>query len=217
MYKQHQVVLVATNQSKLFIFKNNQLYWDSIGERTTQLNQSPQHIYLLSEEKIEVGDWYYCSDDSFGGLGQHTNQSHRCSNCKKIIASTDKSLSIDIIPTGFKSGVGALSHKQTKPLLQIPQSFIKYFITEFNKGHIIDKVNVEYINLEPNEQELILSINQSNEINIKPIKEFWSREEVESLIEKGIKQGIRIGKTSQSVIEQFERKQDYINNLKLDI
>ncbi len=36
-------------------------------------------------------------------------------------------------------------------------------------------------------------------------------------IEKGIKQGIRIGKTSQSVIEQFERKQDYINNLKLDI
>ena len=36
-------------------------------------------------------------------------------------------------------------------------------------------------------------------------------------IEKSIKQGIRLGKTSQSVIEQFERKQEYINNLKLDI
>lgn len=183
MYKQHQVVLVATNQSKLFIFKNNQLYWDSIGERTTQLNQSPQHIYLLSEEKIEVGDWVYSIRDRW--IKQCVNPMpvfEQALNCKKIIASTDKSLSIDIIPTGFKSGVGALSHKQTKPLLQIPQSFIKYFITEFNKGNVIDKVNVEYINLEPNEQELILSINQSNEINIKPIKEFWSREEVESLL-----------------------------------
>jgi len=35
-------------------------------------------------------------------------------------------------------------------------------------------------------------------------------------IEKAIKQGIKLGKTN-SVIEQFERKQDYISNLKLDI
>ncbi len=167
MYKQHQVVLVATNQSKLFIFKNNQLYWDSIGERTTQLNQSPQHIYLLSEEKIEVGDWYYCSDDSFGGLGQHTNQSHRCSNCKKIIASTDKSLMItDYVDCDY-------------PLPYIPQSFIEYFITEFNKGHIIDKVNVEYegfggkrynIKGNPYRNGYKLKINPDNTINIQTIK-----------------------------------------------
>ena len=36
-------------------------------------------------------------------------------------------------------------------------------------------------------------------------------------IEKSIKQGIRLGKTSQSVIEQFERKQEYINNLTFNI
>ena len=35
-------------------------------------------------------------------------------------------------------------------------------------------------------------------------------------IEKAIKEGIKLGKTN-SVIEQFERKQDYITNLKLDI
>ena len=37
------------------------------------------------------------------------------------------------------------------------------------------------------------------------------------VIEKSIKQGIRFGKTSQSVIEQFERKQEYINNLTFNI
>lgn len=197
MYKQHQLVLVATDSTT----KKGDLCLDNTGKvlmvsLTDNHPYKQQHLYILSEENIEAGDWIIRGNGSYGPRKVIEVRGNKilCSDnwnnkdcesefdideCKKTIASTDKSLVID---NGFNAD--SINWQQ---LPQIPQSFIEYFITEFNKGNRINKVNVEYEEVLPsngNYMELVevLKINQTNEINIKPIKEFWSREEVEKLL-----------------------------------
>lgn len=214
MYKQHQVVLVATDKAENALIIQGLLEGlgkSGIKHEPSYLTQEylksnyskSFHLYTLSEDEkengfnIPKGSWFYDTRDK-----TISNSSLAVTHfSKKVIASTDKSLTIDIIPTGFKSGVGALSHKQTKPLPQIHQSFIEYFITEFNRGNIIDKVNVEYKCLMSAKAQMIdfgnnsvtdlteseciqseLMIDKDNCINIKPIKESWSKQEVIRLI-----------------------------------
>lgn len=119
---------------------------------------------------------------------------------KKIIATTDSFLTYhDKIPIG--ENVCGL-HKQ---IPQIPQQFIEHFVSEYNKGNIITDVMVEFtsyhgINTSIAEINAIsgdnsmnwkgigdnrdfkLKLNQDNTINIKPVKDSWSREEVKNLV-----------------------------------
>ena len=105
--------------------------------------------------------------------GQHFH--HHYSNCKKIIATTDKSLTINITRI---LGV-------TRELPQISQSFIEYFVSKYNKGNIITKVMVEYEvrndfkDMEDalNGDAYKLKINSDNTINIKSIKDSWNKYE----------------------------------------
>jgi len=90
-----------------------------------------------------------------------------------------------------------ISHPHTKllndkgdldfPLPSISQSFIQYFITEYNKSNIITEVEVEYENKRYwsndsgqyfNEVNESLKLNPDNTINIKPLKDSWTREEL---------------------------------------
>ena len=71
---------------------------------------------------------------------------------------------------------------------KLPQSFIETFVSEYNKGNVIKKVLVEYIEDYTSEiqelgsdykPDLTLKVNQDNTISIKPIEERkYSREEV---------------------------------------
>jgi hypothetical protein len=146
-----------------------------------------QHIYILSDEVIKEGDWYYWSvtntiqkavKDSLDRLPKTSDGS------KKIIATTDKSLKI---PTENP----ALHHIgiNEKLLPQPSQSFIEKFVEEYNKGNIITDVLVEYeamnttiVNRTYNDFEPKINT-KDNTITIRKVKDSWSREELLHIVE----------------------------------
>lgn len=154
-----------------------------------------QHLYILSDEEIKDGDWFIWL--KYNTIHKATKPDDN-KECKKIIATTDSSLLIpfDDVTIG---------------LPQIPKSFIETFVNEYNKGNIITEVMIEYekhtpafshIGKTPSKQEKLrgcynngeqivgiwteesLKTNPENTINIKPIKDSWSREEVIELIQR---------------------------------
>ena len=192
MYKQHQVVLVATDKAENALILT--------------LQDKALNIYILSEDEkengfnIPKGSWFYDTRDK-----TISNSSLAITHfSKKIIASTDKSLTKYL-------GTDGNGFHESRYLPQIPQSFIEYFITEFNKGNVIDKVNVEYEEYEgkkPFERLLdnpVLKLNQDNTINIKPIKEFWSREEVIAYGKLAFEVGRNYQLTGENNISEIEQ------------
>jgi hypothetical protein len=127
------------------------------------------------------------------------------SYCKKIIATTDILL-IDseilvnhIVQEGKNAGL-------IIQFPQIPQSYIQQYIAEYNKGNVITQVIVEYTEKWVNSKghigdnfsdvalyeesikeygamlKSVLIINPDNTINIQPIKNSWSKEEVRNIL-----------------------------------
>ncbi len=160
-----------------------------------------QHLYIINDDVIKEGDWCYIKNRVDGEfidkVSKTTDKGIWTQNdnyyypykvdsntiCKKIIATTDKGL--------FKVG-------EYNPLPQIPQSFIEQYITEYNKGSIISNVLVECedIHLLPfNDgrlpiwrKELPLKLT-NNTINIKTVKDSFSREEYEIGLRKAFQAG----------------------------
>ena len=121
----------------------------------------------------------------------------------KIIATTNTSLGWYNIGNGDPGLLIGNSFKGNgmivKPLLPQPsQEFIRQYIEEYNKGRVIFDVDVEYdlwdkftdVN-DPNNHTTTtkkeLKINPDNTINIKSIKDSWSREEVKQLCKLAFK------------------------------
>lgn len=177
------------------------------------------HLYILSDEEIKEGDWYihsgidgqgksystinYCvkptripTDEQYNSLvSPEFNRDTLfvdgmfAKDCKKIIATTDKSLSPFM---GFDTESGK---DLSDYIPSIPQSFIDYYIAEYNKGNVITEVEVEYekymtdgwipsyndpdnIGCAPNaEFDYRLKVNPDNTINIYSIKTSWTKDE----------------------------------------
>ena len=181
MWKNNHVVMLPT-QSKavrlgqLVIGAGNNLFSsrqsNDIGSLTAY------ELYITSDEEIKEGEY---------GLDIRDNKIFKCervlsnhyeqgvlqfqkSYCKKIIAITDTSLGLP----------------------QLPQQFIEKYIEEYNKGNVISDVEVEYDKatydkwIENGASPVFdtLKVNPDNTINIKPIKDSWSREEVVQLFHK---------------------------------
>jgi hypothetical protein len=186
MLKKIPVVMLPTEKaSSLFLGLTGRLKFDN-----KQLSTHPkiinQHLYFLSDEEIKEGDWVYnhILNDVVQIKTSHIQnpinfftEINKLKHAKKIIATTDESLFEQIFyhPDGAIIG-GIESYK----LLPRPsQSFIERFIEKYNVGTPITHVMVEYVNLEPNEQGLILKIAKDNTITIKPVKDSWTRKEHE--------------------------------------
>ncbi len=164
-----QVVLLPTSQQPLY---NNIVtsprYPNMIQKFGSFENSYPDeckvhHLYITSDEEIKEGDWYI-GDNIIYNLVTKTNGM----NPQKIISTTN-------------------------PALKLPQpskSFIDKYIDEYNKGNVVSKVEVEYVQV-PNQifiseidaPYIQLKVNPDDTINIKPIKESWSREEVINLLD----------------------------------
>jgi len=199
MWNKYKLVMLPTNEkSKIFLEKNGKLSLYQYPQRLFY-NDNPQHLYILSDEQKKEDDWFIhpdsscfdkeCKEISTGGyeILQVTKTDtnfvyhsammaiNKSKNIKKIIATTDKSLTINITRI---LGV-------TRELPQIPQSFIKHFVSEYNKGNIISEVMVEYEvrndfkDMEDalNGDAYKLKINSDNTINIKSIKDSWNKYE----------------------------------------
>lgn len=190
------------NGSFIEVVKLGQLIFDnSLKEFRINKNKSwsascdtnvliPQHIYITSDEEIKEGDWY-CSPT--GIVSQHNGTEKLPDGWKKIIATTDKSL------TQFNQYVGENEGYMTS-LPQPSQSFIEKYVEEYNKGNIITDIMVEYeedlIKIydnsgghpgghwesNPINEGLKLIINPDNTINIKPIKDSWNIKELSGIL-----------------------------------
>ena len=144
-------------------------------------DKEPQHLYITSNEIPKANDW--CINDNADTL-YRINGLGGVSGWNKVIATTDTSLNQDVIARPY-------------PLVHlIPQSFIEHFITEYNKGNVISKVQVEYdlmyLNkrfggiwqpfpdefIEVHDKKYVLKINPDNTINIQLLKDSWNRDEV---------------------------------------
>ena len=197
MWKNNHVVMLPTNQAQNE--DNNTIYLNNfskeliLGWRNARsTNQTVQHLYITSDEEIKEGDWVIlnyrigksidkalpaCLKNAFhnADFWNAENKTQNLGN-KPIIATTDTSLR--------RMGDGIVDIALGLEISYIPESFIKYFIEEYNKGNVITKVMVEYVQV-PNSvfiqvleaPYIQLKINSDNTINIKPIKNSWNREE----------------------------------------
>lgn len=143
-----------------------------------------QHLYIVSDEEIKLFDWIYNIKENI--IEQITSkvsltfvleENKENQTFKKIIATTDTSLGIP----------------------QPSQGFIEKYIKEYNKGNIITDILVEYetvflpIDAYPSQQKHVkqLKASKGNTITIHPIKDSWTREEVEELCRKSFKEGLK--------------------------
>lgn len=210
MYKQCKVVMLATNEDitedsiikfdkylingcRISISNNTVTFINPLDNKLINIQGIDRfnqiHLYIISDEEIKEHDWVLIKNNTIfqnlhGQIGSVIGDANYLkNNCKKIIATTDTDLKIK---TKYDT------HISIKSLSQIPQQFIEQYITEYNKGNIINDVLVEYdvewIN--PNSKYDKLKINQDNTINIKTVKDSFSRNEILSFIGKMRVQGI---------------------------
>ena len=190
-FKRAQVIMLPTqNKSYLFLEPNNILR-----DNPTILNDSKrypnQHLYIISDDEIKEGDWYFDGTDFIHKKSKHNNTLvDGNKQAKKIIATTDSSLNY-------------IKHDDTVPypkgkqiiLPQPSQQFITKYIEEYNKGSVITDVLVEYETLKTTANNKhfgeghIYSITNKLKINpndstitIKKLKDSWNREEVFAVI-----------------------------------
>jgi hypothetical protein len=203
MFKRCKVVMLPTNQKAhkrdLVIHPDSKKLFQFQFEFNRCIEVA-QHLYILSDDEIKVSDWYMVLPED--SVRQCNMKFHPHRDFKKIIASTDPSLSlqckycgrIKVISSGLCGNCGRFSSN----LLPSPsQSFIEKYVEEYNKRNKIEDIMIEYEE-ETNTQianEIPLGLHipehikinsKDNTITIKKIKDSWTREEVVDLINKAI-------------------------------
>lgn len=150
-----------------------------------------QHLYILSDEEIKENTYCLCLKTNTVFeinkiinneivISKHGLLKYNYKDCRNIVASSD------ILTISIEENINDTTFIKKFYTPQIPQSFIEYFISEYNKDNIITEVLVEYeeilgdegiIKVAFGETDFKLKINPDNTINIKPIKNSWSRED----------------------------------------
>ena len=183
MWKQHELVMLPTNEKAIIHLTESNIFIISkeLTGKSELYKSNPQHLYILSDAEIKEDDWYennsviFRADSKFDD-GNNPNQNK---NNKKILASTDTSLKLEV--DGNRGDLlPDVSFNIDLP--QIPQSFIEHFISEYNKGNVINEVMIEYEKIITDTKHYMLTheckgfdeklkINPNNTINIKPVKD----------------------------------------------
>ena len=150
-------------------------------------NRSSHHLYIVTDDEIKEGDWALSmeevtKDNPIKGVYPYkvTDIEQVHWDDKKIIATTDSELSRNL---------------QLHTYIPKPS---KAFIEKYCKEGGIDEVEVEYQVFPYKTGDIVsktyrLKVNSHNEITIHPIKDSWSREEVESLCRKAYEDGFYEG------------------------
>ena len=163
--------------NKNFAVTTSNIYWQS------------QHLYILSDDEINEGDWYIWLNNKqicqAEGMIMVINNHVNNGDIKKIIATTDMSLFIN--NGTFDDGTGTQLPLLNTFVPQIPQSFIEHYIEQHNQGNIIDKVLVEYegsFGYSDSDSWESPVINIYNSINTLNGKTSWNRRELEKALFK---------------------------------
>ncbi len=143
IWKEKDVVMLGTSDQNCPIFKHPTEEKLRVGlgvqnHEPLHPRDRSQHLYILSDEEIKEGDWYYssldiCSRDD-RGIRNFMPEPEDLKYSKKIIATTNPKLLTTRI------SVDQDFNESYIPVPQVPQSFVELFAKE--QG--IDKVLVEY-------------------------------------------------------------------------
>jgi len=186
MLKECNVVMLPTkekteiyyhNPTEVLIYQQDKTYTAPEGSRDYK------HIYILSNDKIKEGDWYFNKDMRTTEYGVLRADSERLAelatnapSCVKIIASTNNALK----ECQCRHQEHKMSCKMQWPLPCPPETFIKEYVEKFNSFDVITKVSVEYTGGAGSYTPYVN--HKFNTIDIKPIKDSFTRKEVEELI-----------------------------------
>ena len=183
-------MLPTDQKSFLFLKSHNDLEYNFINpiHGINYLGWKYQHLYILSDDEIKEGDFiyhfiYHRLDSiivKWDGLDTPREYGYN-----KVIASTDPFLKI----TTDNFFADDPKRPIKLPLPSIPQSFIEEYVSEYNKGNKIEEVMIEY---DPEFEEWSdesgvymieesIKFNPDNTINIKKVKDSWTRDEVIAL------------------------------------
>jgi len=196
--KRCKVVRLATDkaQDSIVDCSNRLQYFKGFftQEYLKSQHKSSHHLYIISDDKIEAGDWclFFWDGNKEGELGQIGSEPQQYfpenghtlnKNLRKIIATTDSKLKLP----------------------QPSQSFIE----EYCRKGGIDEVDVEYekyhdgnfINDGKTHAFTALlrpEVSNDNTINIHPIKDTYTRDEVEQLCVSAYEDGFYEGTKKDS-------------------
>lgn len=186
-YQYCNVVMLSSNEKAKLYLNDHTLYLSNNLNIENKKFDIYQHLYITSSDEINAGDWVL--DGKFIRLITDKDYLSEAKlnpnfiNWKKIIATTDTSLKI----RKFKKGV----LKNLEYNLPLPsQQFIEKFIEDYNNNVSVDGILVEYEKATYEEWMKngaspvfdTLNVNNDNTINIKLIKESYTRAEVISLL-----------------------------------
>jgi len=139
MYKKCKVVMLPTNEKALiYQSKLSKILGIKRDKKIINSRVIAQHLYILSDNEIKEGDWYYSYLLNSRYIAPKGFTKSKLTNPKseyKIIASTDPSLN-----KWIKLNPGEL----LQSLPSIPQSFIEEYVSEYNKENKIEEVMVKY-------------------------------------------------------------------------
>jgi len=219
--KKHTIVMLPTDRSSMLYIGYNQLrHTDEEHKISSGGDYEPQHLFILSDEEIKEGDWYCFPLYKSGyAIKQYNSEKHFNEEpsiilanlkAKKIIATTDKSLSITKIKCNNCKqnlqnaqrkiiGYNAQCNCSVSYIPQIPESFLPIFIKAYNEGKPITGVKLE---LECGENRQCNCINNShclspvirttsnNEVIISIVEEkLYNLSEIEEIHVAIMKQG----------------------------
>ena len=147
-FKNANVVMLATENNYQGIYLspvpsiNKIHYWD----KRISNSYIAQHLYITSSNEISSGEenvWYF--DSNFNKVTKWIGESDTYVNkwFKKIIATTDKSLTIDE-KTGVIDESNGVEEIIKHYLPQPPKEWIEHFIGEYNSSRIIKEILIEY-------------------------------------------------------------------------
>lgn len=141
MQKTHQIVILPTDEKSYIFMLYGDLWLGAVKYSKCDISQTiPQHLYILSEEKINAYDVIFWSMHNKGYIGVACVDAIYDENTKKVIATTDRCLA------------------RKKKIKLIPYSFLPAFVDAWNKNKI-SEVELEY-------DESVLKTNENNEVLI---------------------------------------------------
>lgn len=154
VFKTVKVVMLPTQKAENCLFQREGLHRLSFtnGLLTKQYriinNITCFHLYLTSDDRIEEGDWVVGGGNNIARVGFNDtkdpekwiviNQNNAILRevCRKIIATTDRSLGFAIDKSPYPMEIYSLP--------QPSRSFIDKYVELYNKHNIIEDVLVEY-------------------------------------------------------------------------
>lgn len=185
---------------KLFVNQNKNLF-------QSNNDFTAHHLYITSDDAILGGDWFlnttYHTIHKCHSVSENIQSDlngrvyHGKFECKKIIATTDRSLMKESALAGEMISL---------PLPAIPSEFINTYVNEYNKDNEITSALVLYDYTRINAEYFQYPLLMDNTIDIKLIvKDEYTRKEVAGFIH------LALAEFNNQYNEQLEMIDNWIN------